>query len=565
MRPLALIFAGIFSLWAHSAVANQLSGAYLAARHAHAMHDYASSATYHSRLIVADKHNVAAVENLLIGQVAIGQVDRAVKVATAFDDLRQDIPIINLLGLASGIKDKQYKDVVNSVELSSANAGALLIERLVKAWAMAGNTQFEAASEIFDGLLADDSLANFGVHHKALFNLFQNDYEACEKTILDYIARGRDVSSRTAPLLIYAVAMQGRFEDAQQLVADFYQGPIPAHMQALALAIEQSQRPVDPYFTSPRDGVAEAFLTFAQVFQASENGQDALILARIAEYLSREKDHAILLSGDILTDMEQYHLAAKTYDTVSEASYLFHTAELGRADVLSADKRPEEAIDVLSALTQSHPEFRQAFRSLGDVLRNEERYEEAARAYTTAIDLAEQQNTVTWVLFHLRGMTYERLGLWDNAEPDFRRALSLEPDQPYVLNYLGYSLVEKQMKLDEALEMIKRAVQIESDSGYIVDSLGWVLFRLKRFDEAVGHLEKAASLMPVDPIINDHLGDSYWAVGRKREAHFQWQRALSFEPEAAEEERIRKKIEVGLDQVLLDEGAEPLTPMQGDE
>ena len=306
-------------------------------------------------------------------------------------------------------------------------------------------------------------------------------------------------------------------------------------------------------------------MTFAQVFQASENGQDALILARIAEYLSREKDHAILLSGDILTDMEQYHLAAKTYDTVSEASYLFHTAELGRADVLSADKRPEEAIDVLSALTQSHPEFRQAFRSLGDVLRNEERYEEAARAYTTAIDLAEQQNTVTWVLFHLRGMTYERLGLWDNAEQDFRRALSLEPDQPYVLNYLGYSLVEKQMKLDEALEMIKRAVQIESDSGYIVDSLGWVLFRLKRFDEAVGHLEKAASLMPVDPIINDHLGDSYWAVGRKREAHFQWQRALSFEPEAAEEERIRKKIEVGLDQVLLDEGAEPLTPMQGDE
>ena len=133
MRPLALIFAGIFSLWAHSAVANQLSGAYLAARHAHAMHDYASSATYHSRLIVADKHNVAAVENLLIGQVAIGQVDRAVKVATAFDDLRQDIPIINLLGLASGIKDKQYKDVVNSVEWSSANAGALLIERLVKA------------------------------------------------------------------------------------------------------------------------------------------------------------------------------------------------------------------------------------------------------------------------------------------------------------------------------------------------------------------------------------------------------------------------------------------------
>ena len=141
---------------------------------------------------------------------------------------------------------------------------------------------------------------------------------------------------------------------------------------------------------------------------------------------------------------------------------------------------------------------------------------------------------------------------------DVRKALELNPDQPQVLNYLGYSLVEKQIKLDEALDMIERAVAARPDSGYIVDSLGWVLYRLGRYEEAVVHMERAAELMPVDPIVNDHLGDVLWAVGRYREAEFQWTRALSFDPEEKDAVRIRRKLEVGLDVVLAEEGAQPL-------
>ena len=155
------------------------------------------------------------------------------------------------------------------------------------------------------------------------------------------------------------------------------------------------------------------------------------------------------------------------------------------------------------------------------------------------------------------------MGEWDRAEADFRTALELNPGQPQVLNYLGYSLVEKQIKLDEALEMIEQAVAASPDSGYIVDSLGWVLYRLGRYDEAVGHMERAVELMPVDPVVNDHLGDVYWAVGRAREAQFQWMRALSFvDPEEvdgeADPDRMRRKLEVGLDVVLAEEGADPL-------
>ncbi len=132
-----------------------------------------------------------------------------------------------------------------------------------------------------------------------------------------------------------------------------------------------------------------------------------------------------------------------------------------------------------------------------------------------------------------------------------------------MLNYLGYSLVEKHRTLDEALAMIETAVRARPNSGHIVDSLGWVLYRLGRYDEAVGHMERAAELMPVDPVVNDHLGDVLWAVGRKLEARFQWQRALSFvDPDApdheADPDRIRRKLEVGLDEVLAEEGKPPL-------
>jgi Flp pilus assembly protein TadD len=152
----------------------------------------------------------------------------------------------------------------------------------------------------------------------------------------------------------------------------------------------------------------------------------------------------------------------------------------------------------------------------------------------------------------------------DQAEADFRASLALRPDHPSVLNYLGYSLVEKQIKLDEALDMIERAVAAEPENGAIVDSLVWVLYRLGQYDEAIGHMERAASLEPVDPIINDHLGDVLWAVGRKTEARFQWQRALSFEPEEEDAVRIRRKLEVGLDLVLEEEGAEPLSVASDD-
>ena len=196
-------------------------------------------------------------------------------------------------------------------------------------------------------------------------------------------------------------------------------------------------------------------------------------------------------------------------------------------------------------------------------MRQEEYYEAAIASYDQALALTPETARARWVLFYARAIAKERSGDWEGSEADFRAALELNPEQPQVLNYLGYSLVEQQRNLDEALDMIERAVAASPDSGYIVDSLGWVFYRLDRYEEAVEQMERAVELEPVDPVVNDHLGDVYWAVGRKREAEFQWRRALSFvdltdADSEADPERMRRKLEVGLDAVLAEEGAAPL-------
>ena len=241
-------------------------------------------------------------------------------------------------------------------------------------------------------------------------------------------------------------------------------------------------------------------------------------------------------------------------------------AELGRAGSLRELGKFDAAIEVLTNLTRTHDDLAVIYSTLGDIHRQQQNFAEATRAYDAALERTPDPTARgAWFLHYARAITYERQGLWDEAEADFRRALELEPDQPQVLNYLGYSLVEKQIKLDEALGMIEEAVAASPDSGYIIDSLGWALYRLTAMDDGEWepHMERAVELMAVDPVVNDHLGDVYWAVGRIREAEFQWARALSFvgrtdSSDDADPERIRRKLEIGLDAVLVEEGAEPL-------
>ena len=551
----ALPIMGFF--WSTVASGAELAGPYLAARQASNFGDFEASARYNSQLIEIDRTNLLAMEDLVISYAAMGRMDQAIKIVEEFRKVHAESYFIHTVALAKSIYEKNFDKALEYLESEQANR-SFLLTALTKAWVLAGKGEIETAISEFDKLKEDQALVSFAVYHKALLYFSEGDYAFVEITLKNYLDDGGAATNRIIILLIHALINMNKFDEAYDFLVATVGKRTPPEFRDISNSIKQRRQFDKPLIKDAREGVGEVFLTIAQILNAEKSDENTLVFARVAEFLLKDSPEPTLLCANILSKFEQYELAAQTYKKIPVDSVFYQTAEIGRAEAFSQVGRKKDAINVLRKLTLERPNSALAFQELGNELRYFERHQEAVRAYTKALNINRDQKSKNWILHYSRGMSLERLDDWENAEADFRAALKLQPNQPYVLNYLGYSLVEKKMKLDEALDMIELAVSLRSDSGYIVDSLGWVLFRLKRYDEAVLQLERATELMPIDPIINDHLGDGYWAVGRKREARFQWRRALSFDPDEKDELRIKKKLDLGLDKVLREEGSEPI-------
>jgi Flp pilus assembly protein TadD len=254
---------------------------------------------------------------------------------------------------------------------------------------------------------------------------------------------------------------------------------------------------------------------------------------------------AALTLGGLLDQSNQGEAAIEVFGSIAPDAPFRGHGQLRAALALDRMDRTAEAEKAFQEAARRSPDDIQALVSYGNMLRGRERYEEAAKLYSQALSKVAEPERNDWTLFYFRGITHERTDRWADAEADFKKALELYPDQPLVLNYLGYSWVDKGMNLEEALEMIRKAVELRPNDGYIVDSLGWAYYRLGRWNDAVTELERAVSLRPDDPVINDHLGDAYWKAGRTLEAQFQWRHARDFGAEGEELERILKKIAEG--------------------
>jgi tetratricopeptide (TPR) repeat protein len=240
-------------------------------------------------------------------------------------------------------------------------------------------------------------------------------------------------------------------------------------------------------------------------------------------------------------------MAIKVYERVPASSPLKRNAQIQLATDLDAADRSEDAIKILKDVVANDPKDLEAIMALGNIERGRKKFADCAETYSKGIAvLPEGNDKSNSVYYYYRGICEERSKQWPKAEADMKKSLELQPDQPHVLNYLGYSWIDQGVNLDEGMKMIKRAVEQRPDDGYIVDSLGWAYFRIGNYEEAVKNLERAIDLKPEDPTINDHLGDAYWKVGRKLEAKFQWSHARDLKPEPEDLPKILAKIENGL-------------------
>ena len=418
----------------------------------------------------------------------------------------------------------------------------------MQSWILQGQGKSEEAIAQLEPLRKRDGLGLLADMHSALIYDQAGDPDQAKANYLAALGDGAQNSLRLTRLAANFYMRNGDDEAAQSLF-DNARGADEGSSLLTAMAAQdtgQSGAPA-PVVRDERDGMAEVLFNLAGLLSQERAEDVALIYTYQALELRPDFEMARMLLGEILERKGRDEKAIAAYRQIDQASPLTWVARLRVAEALERLERTDDAIHELESLAEERPDSFEPLYRVGGLLRNQERFGEAVEVYDRAIDRLGEPAPRHWSLLYFRGIALERSGDWTRAEQDFLKALELQPEQPYVMNYLAYSWVEQKLHLEEAEQMLIRAVELRPNDGYIVDSLGWVYFKLGQHDKAVAFLEQAVELRPQDPVINDHLGDAFWRVGRRQEARFQWRRSLSLGPENDQVAIIEAKIDEGLE------------------
>ena len=315
-----------------------------------------------------------------------------------------------------------------------------------------------------------------------------------------------------------------------------------ALVQARARAAARSAAPAMP---TVRQGAAQALVACAATFASERQSQFSLAYLRLALRLDPKRDDAWLLVGDLLAQDDDAIGARAAYAKVPASSTRYSAAQSKLAWSYQTAGDKAQAIAMAQQAATTAPKDRDAQIAYADILRANERWAESAAVLDPLI--AADGDKPDWRLLYMRGIALERADRWSEAERDLQQALKLSPEEPDLLNYLGYSWIDRGQRLPEAIAMVQKAVDARPQSGAMLDSLGWGYYRQGDYKTAVAKLEQAVELEPGDPDVNGHLGDAYWRIGRQVEARYQWQRVLSLEPDAKQKAAAEAKLKDGLD------------------
>ena len=523
-------------------------GLYLAAAEAEREADYPAASALLGRLLDAHADDIRLRRRAFLAALAAGEAERTVAHAAA---LRQAgdtaLPIAPMAeaiaALADGRAD-EARDLLDGVDAVGLERFAL---PFVQAWTRMADGDVPGAMVALEQAGLPSGTEGLLLEQAAHILLLADDPTGAETKLLAMAATPDALPVSSKRLLARVWTEQGRAGEARDLLSRASDG---AQGESLLLAADiaalTAGRTLPPMLSDPAQGLALALQTIGR-FAQRQSQLMALRYHRLALMLDPAQDLAWLGVGGILQDRQQYVQSNLALEEVSATSPFRIEARMEVIANLQASGDGPAAILAARALADEAPRRYEPLMQLGTIHRMGEDWEAAIEAYDEAIARVPTPEREHWRLFYFRGIAHERAKHWDAAEADFQQALALEPEQPFVLNYLGYSWVEQGRNLAEAKAMIKRAVAREYDNGAIVDSLGWVLYRIGEYEEAVGELERAVQLEPQDPVINDHLGDAYWMVGRKVEAQFQWKRVLNLEPEPDLEAVVLRKLADGME------------------
>lgn len=531
---------------------SSLSGAYLAARVAEVDNDLDSAIAYYKRALAFDTENEQLQQSLMLALIAQGRFEESLPYAEKLKKV-PDVERFSRVALAvEAFRKNDYQAAQNLLKLSLESDLDRLISSIMTAWAKSGAGEAKEASSYLEKLKGPEWYQLFTTYHRALIADAAGDTKLADKIfgeVIDNVQAGGAAPEtwlRAAEAHARSLAARGEKDKALAILdkaESFVSGRVP--LIALREKIDKGEK-ITPLISDPAAGASEILLDLASALNRGGGEPFVRIYLRYALALHPDSDAALLQLAGVAEQQNKAEEAIALYQRVPKDSPLKRAAELQLGLNLADLDRQDEAVKHLKALLDQDPGDMRAYLALGGVYGSKENFRAAADIYDKAAARLDKPELSDWNIFYQRGIAYERLKEWPKAEPNFRKALELQPDQPQVLNYLGYSWVDMDMNLDEGLDMIRKAVELRPSDGYIVDSLGWAYYKLGRYDEAVTELERAVSLKPDDPILNDHLGDAYWRVGRKLEATFQWSHARDMKPEPDVLAQVQKKLAEGL-------------------
>lgn len=532
---------------------NSFSGAFLAARTADVDKDYETAIALYRITLQYDPTNTEVKERLMITLLLNGDFDEGVKLAQALKDDPAVERITTVVRGMDAIRKREYRTAEKILVYSGPNDLDRMMNGLLVAWAKFGDGKTKQALATISDMDGPDWFAIFKNYNAGAIAAAAGDRDTARKRLNDAIldrnggAAAPDTFMRAVMALARLEAREGNKQKAldaisvgENLVSSY------APLKALRESIERGDKQEQQVRTAAQ-GAASVLFSIGGALNR-EGAEDIVSLyLQVSRALDPESADTLVLLGGLAESQKKPDLAIEFYRQVPENSPMRRLSELQLGLQLADLGKVDEAKKHLKELIEADPKDMRSYLAYGSVLSDAKEYKEMGEVYDRAVDqMGNVPNKSQWTIYFQRGIAYERQKKWGQAEPNFRKALDLNPDQPQVLNYLGYSWVDMNINLDEGLEMIRKAVSIKPDDGYIVDSLGWAYYRLGQYEDAVTELERAAELRAGDPTINDHLGDAYWRVGRKLEATFQWNRALGLKPEEAEIPKIKAKIENGL-------------------
>ena len=527
---------------------SSLSGSYLAGRQAAKERDMDKAADYYSRALSDDPSNKVLIERGFVMDLSSGNIERAQELA------RQVIKFNKrhrLSHIALGLREARHKRFQSSrkyFKVAAYTPVGELTAGLLTAWSLAAQGKLNDALNALDALDTNDAFASFKSFHTALIADFLGSPSRAETA---YKKTYEQAGSTLRVTQAYGNFLErtNRGKRADEIYSKYLAAGRQNALVRTALENLRAGAKPERFIGAAHHGMSEALFSLASALSDEQNIDVSMIYTQLSLWLRPGFDVARALLGEIYEDTKRYEKAVEAFDRISTDSPLKGSAEIQIASNLDNLKRTDEAIERLTSLIERVPNNYDAHVTLGNIQRVHEKWPGAAESYTKALTLSSEKSARYWTLFYFRGIANERNKQWDKAEPDFLRALELQPEQPAVLNYLGYSWIEKGLNLDKALGMVRKAVELRPNDGYIVDSLGWAHYQLGDFEDAVKHLERAVELRPEDPVINDHLGDAYWRVGRQLEAKFQWQHAKDNKPEEKDLKTIEEKLLKGLEAI----------------